>query len=164
MSERDRQAGVLEGLDIVGVLPDVPDAVVVRVRVAGVHLRAELATVVQAVTVLVAPALLDLQGEVMSPLPAVGQAVVVAVARPGRGRGHNAQGGHEGQGEDEQLLHGRLLRREVVGVHPGDTTHRLDVTALPAGTSVEMSDATRGRQRRAEGRSGAEAALLPLAA
>jgi len=82
----DREHAALEGLDRAGVLLAVLDPVVVGVLVARVHVGAELAAVVEAVTILVALGLLDLQRQVMSPLPAVRQLVVIAVTALGRGR------------------------------------------------------------------------------
>src|SRR3954454_1699387 len=84
--QRDRQHSALEGLDRAGVLLAVLDPVVVGIAVARVGFRAELAAIVEAVTILVPLGLLDLQRQVVSPLPAVRQLVVVAVTALGRGR------------------------------------------------------------------------------
>ena len=86
----------------------------------GFGLRAELAAIVEAVTILVPLCLLDLQRQMMRVLPAIGQLVVVAITALGRGRGSESQHGHEGQGDDEELSHGRSPWRSGVsaGVTP----------------------------------------------
>src|SRR3954453_1425046 len=128
--QRDRQHSALEGLDRAGVLLAVLDPVVVGIAVARVGLRAELAAIVEAVTILVPLGLLDLQRQVVSPLPAVRQLVVVVVTAVGRGRGSEPQHGHEGQGEDEELSHGRAPWRSGV-VRWCDTPDHVRVTVSP---------------------------------
>src|SRR4051794_31537856 len=106
--EADGQHAVLEGLDRARVLLAVLDPVVVGVLVTRVRVCAVLAAVVQTIVVLVTLGLLDLERQVMRALPAVGQPVVVAITALGRRRGGDAQHGHEGQGEDDELSHGRF--------------------------------------------------------
>ncbi len=86
--EGDRQfpGGRVEGRDRAGVLVAVDDAVVVAVAIARVVVGEELATVAQLVTVLVPTRLVDVERKVMSRLPAVRDAVVVAVLGGGDSR------------------------------------------------------------------------------
>ena len=79
-------AGGVEGRDRAGVLVAVHDPVVVAVAIARVVAGEELGAVAQMVAVLVATGLVDGEREVMARLPAIRDAVVVAVLGGGDAR------------------------------------------------------------------------------
>src|SRR2546430_72406 len=104
-SRRSAELDLLE--DRAGVLVAVVDAVAVGVRLVRIVAGLELAEVVEAVVVRVAPGLLDLERQVVTALPPIGDPVVVAVhPRAARTRaavvpagGRRARQQHERRGE-----------------------------------------------------------------
>src|SRR3954470_9871812 len=119
VEEVDGEGASRERDALTGLLLAVLDAVVVGVGVARVVARHELGLVAQAVVVLVALGLVDLQAQVMGTLPAVGDPIPVAVAmaaretRSGKGEHRGEGAGEEQQGADSSLAHA-----------PGDTRGR----------------------------------------
>ena len=93
---------LVERLDRPGVLVAVLDPVVIGVGITGVVPGHELRPIAKVIAILVAPRLTPVQGEVMALLPAVGDAVMVAVLRAGHGR--KGQHRQRSEGGDQENL------------------------------------------------------------
>ena len=122
-----------------GVLVVVHDPVVVAVPVARVVPGQELGAVAQVVAILVAGRLLDLQGEVVPLLPAVGDAVVVAVL-----------GGRDaGQRQQRQCAEGRQQHSTEPGPLAVATSHaRSSLVAMRDWHFIPFNPNRRGRSHR----------------